>query len=106
MSIAGDIKSLQSDDLEKQLETIERWTKKRLSNMLGVSQIPSEFDYILFEVTNKRFNRIGQEGFSSYSQEGVSFSFPDSDFSEYEKEIATFLGKNTKKESGGSVTLL
>ncbi|MGC2935899.1 phage head-tail connector protein, partial [Enterococcus faecium] len=41
----------------------------------------------------KRFNRIGQEGMQSYSQEGLSMAIPDSDFSEYQNEIDEFKRK-------------
>ena len=89
-TIAEDVKKLLSGTIDEKLEIIERWTKERLASLLSVSEIPTEFEYISYEVTLKRFNRIGQEGMQSYSQEGLSMTFPDSDFSEYRREIDEF----------------
>lgn len=89
-TIAEDVKKLLSGTIDEKLEIIERRTKERLGSLLSVSEIPAEFEYISYEVTLKRFNRIGQEGMQSYSQEGLSMVFPDSDFSEYRREIDEF----------------
>ncbi len=89
-TIVDDVKKLLSGTIDEKLEIIERRTIERLASLLGVSEIPTEFDYISYEVTLKRFNRIGQEGMQSYSQEGLSMAFPDSDFSEYEQVIDEF----------------
>ena len=90
MAIKDDVKKLLSGSTDDKLEVIEKRTRERLASLLGVSVIP---EYIVFDVTNKRFNRIGQEGMQSYSQEGLSMAFPDSDFSEYRREIDEFKDK-------------
>lgn len=94
MLIKDDVKVLLSGSVDDKLEIIERRTKERLVSLLGVTEIPDEFEYISYEVTLKRFNRIGQEGMQSYSQEGLSMAFPDSDFSEYKGIIAEFKDKD------------
>ncbi|MGA5590089.1 phage head-tail connector protein [Enterococcus mundtii] len=97
MAIAEDIKKLFKGDIDEKLEVIERYTNKRLSALLQVQKVPEEFEYISYEVTLKRFNRIGQEGMQSYSQEGLSMAFPDSDFSEYQNEIDEFKRKDQEE---------
>lgn len=92
-SIVEDVKRLLSGTVDEKLEVIERRTRERLLSLLDASKVPSEFEYISYEVTLKRFNRIGQEGMQSYSQEGLSMAFPDSDFSEYHREIDEFKNK-------------
>lgn len=87
MSIVDDVKKLISGTTEEKLVIIESMTKKRLARLLGEKEVPEAFDDITKEVTLKRFNRIGQEGMTSYGQDGESFSFPDSDFAEYMEEI-------------------
>lgn len=89
MSIANDVTKLLSGSIAERLEVIETRTRQRLASILGVSQdnMPESLEYIVFEVTQKRFNRIGQEGMSSFAQEGLSMSFADSDFDEYANEI-------------------
>ena len=93
-TIAEDVKKLLSGTIDEKLAIIERRTKERLSSLLSVSEVPSEFEYISYEVTLKRFNRIGQEGMQSYSQEGLSMAFPDSDFTEYQGIIDEFKDKD------------
>ncbi|MDT2676593.1 phage head-tail connector protein [Enterococcus dongliensis] len=93
MAIKDDVKKLLSGSVDDKLETIEIRTTERLASLLGVAIVPESLEYIIFDVTNKRFNRIGQEGMQSYSQEGLSMAFPDSDFSEYRREIDEFKDK-------------
>lgn len=88
--LTEDVKNLLTGTIDDKLEIIERRTEERLASLLGVSAIPQEFEYILYEVTLKRFNRIGQEGMQSYTQEGLSMAFPDSDFAEYQQVINEF----------------
>ncbi|EGP5365887.1 TPA: phage head-tail connector protein [Enterococcus faecium] len=97
MVIKDDVKKLLSGSTDDKLEVIERRTRERLASLLGVSVIPDSLEYIVFDVTNKRFNRVGQEGMSSYSQEGLSMAFPDSDFSEYQNEIDEFKRKDQEE---------
>lgn len=97
MSIAYDVKKLLNGTIDEKLEIIERRTDERLRFMLAVEEVPKEFEYISYEVTLKRFNRIGNEGMASYSQEGLSMTFPDSDFDEYTGEIAEYRKANDPK---------
>ncbi|MFQ9320103.1 MAG: phage head-tail connector protein [Enterococcus faecium] len=97
MAIKDDVKKLLSGSIDDKIEVIEKRTRERLASLLGVSVIPDSLEYIVFDVTNKRFNRVGQEGMSSYSQEGLSMAFPDSDFSEYQNEIDEFKRKDQEE---------
>ncbi|MEG2253854.1 MAG: phage head-tail connector protein [Vagococcus sp.] len=92
--LTDDVKTLLKGSIDDRLDVIERRTKGRLASLLGVDSVPPEFDDISYEVTLKRFNRIGQEGMQSYTQEGLSMAFPDSDFSEYQSEIDSFRDKD------------
>lgn len=94
MTIIDDVKKLLNGTLDEKLEIVERRTKERLSSLVKLDNVPDQLDYISYEVTLKRFNRIGQEGMTSYTQEGLSMVFPDSDFSEYQQEIDDFIKKN------------
>ena len=89
-----DLKKLLEGTLEEKLTIVSELTEMRLARLLGIDleneDIPWGFSDILADVTMKRLNRIGQEGMSSFSQEGVSMSFPDSDFEEYAEEIDAY----------------
>jgi hypothetical protein len=105
-TIAEDVKKLLNGSNDERLEIIERRTTDRLKSMLGIStNIPTTFDFIVYEVTMKRFNRIGNEGMQSYSQEGLSMTFPDSDFSEYQAEIEDWKNQNDANQKRGRFRL-
>ncbi|RBT17090.1 hypothetical protein EA95_01589 [Enterococcus faecium] len=97
MTIAEDIKKLLKGTLDEKLEVIERRTNERMKTLLNTKEVPKEFETVVYEVSLKRFNRIGQEGMQSYSQEGLSMAFPDSDFSEYQNEIDEFKRKDQEE---------
>lgn len=105
MTIQEDLKKQLSGSIDDRLEVIERYTKERLSELLGVSEVPQEKSYISYEVTLKRFNRIGQEGMESFSQEGLSMTFPDSDFAEYSKEISDWKKEHDEEKKRGRFRL-
>ena len=73
---------------DEKLELIINMTANRLKNLLGgVKDVPTELEYIVWEVTQKRFNRIGSESATSHSVEGESWSFSDNDFDEFKDDI-------------------
>ena len=74
MAIKEDLNKLLSGTTDERLEVIQNRTEERLKIMLGVD-VPDDLSYIVMEVTLKRYNRIGQEGMQSYSQDGLSMSF-------------------------------
>ncbi|WP_285122470.1 phage head-tail connector protein [Lactococcus petauri] len=100
MSLTEDIKSLLSGTPEERLEVIEKRTRERLLVIIGssIKEVPQELDYIVMDVVLKRFNRIGQEGMQSYSQEGLSMTFSESDFDEYADEIESW--RKSKEAEG------
>ena len=44
-----------------------------------ISQVPSQFDWIIVETVIRRFNKIGAEGMKSETVEGHSITFYDGD---------------------------
>lgn len=100
MSLTEDIKSLLSGTPDERLEVIEKRTRERLLVIIGssIKEVPQELDYIVMDVVLKRFNRIGQEGMQSYSQEGLSMTFSESDFDEYADEIESW--RKSKETEG------
>lgn len=94
------IKKILSGTTDEKLEAIEELTRKRLLVLLGVSpEVPVKMEYILTDVTLKRFNRISNEGMKSYEQEGLKITFPDSDFDEYKDEIRAFKYEADKEKN-------
>ena len=96
-TVLNDVKlllGLQTDDVK--LDTIVRLTESRLS----VQIIPDELEYIITEVSIKRFNRIGSEGVQTHSVEGESMSFNDDDFSSFSSEIQSWRDEQANQNKG------
>lgn len=100
MAITDDLKKLLGGSSDERLEVIEKRTRERLLLILGsdIKEVPSELEYVVLDVSLKRFNRIGQEGMQSYSQEGLSMTFSESDFDEYANEIESW--RKSKEAEG------
>lgn len=95
MTTIDDIGKLIDGSKEDKLKVIEKRTRERLCLLLdGADDVPTQLEYIVVDVSLKRFNRIQNEGMQSYSEEGLSFTFQDSDFDEYRDEIAQWLHKD------------
>ena len=90
MSIIEQVKTLLgiSDDLQDNLlSVIQMLTESHFKAYSKQNNIPENLNYIIVEVMVKRFNRIGSEGMSSQTVEGLSMAFELDDFSEYDKVI-------------------
>ena len=90
MSIIEQVKTLLgiSDDLQDNLLSVIRMiTESHFKAYSKQDNIPENLNYIIVEVMVKRFNRIGSEGMSSQTVEGLSMAFELDDFGEYDKVI-------------------
>lgn len=83
--------------LDDKLRLIVTNATARLKMLLGGIEPPDEMDYIILEVSVKRFNRIGSEGMASHTVEGESANYSDDDFAEYADDIQAFL--DTQKDT-------
>lgn len=87
-----DIEKLINGTQAEQLAVIESMTRDRLTILLGGLTIPEELEYIVTEVSVKRFNRIGSEGAQHHNVEGEVFMWSDTDdFAGYMGEINKYL---------------
>lgn len=93
MATLDKVKSLLGNptDVDDKLNTIIELTESRFKILINTDTIPDNLDYVVTEVSIKRFNRIGSEGLSSHSVEGESLSFSDDDFSQYKPDIRAYL---------------
>jgi hypothetical protein len=83
---------LQGADQEEKINTIVELTESRLKVLLGgVEEVPAQLEYIVAEVSIRRFNRVGSEGLASHTVEGESMSWTDDDFEPFEQDIQDYL---------------
>ena len=86
--------------LDSQLNIIIANTKARLKMLLGGLDVPENLNYVVTEVSVKRFNRIGSEGITSHTVEGESMSFSDDDFAEFAGDIQAYLDSVAAAKKG------
>jgi hypothetical protein len=70
-----------------------------LAYLPNVTEVPYELSYIVLELSVVRFNRIGNEGMTSYSQDGESIAY-GADMSNYEADIKSWLSKQAGNDRG------
>ena len=78
---------------------IEQSKKKVLAYLPNVTLVPDELSYIVLELSVVRFNRIGNEGMTNYSQDGKPTTQGD-DMSNYEVDIKAWLSKQAGNDRG------
>lgn len=78
---------------------IEQSEKKVLAYLPNVTSVPYELSYIVLELSVVRFNRIGNEGMTNYSQDGESIAY-GADMSDYEADIKAWLLKQAGNDRG------
>ena len=103
MAVLENVKKLLSINDDKQdelLEIIISNTEKRLISLLPVDieEVPERLEYIIEEVSVKRFNRVGAEGMTQESIDGRSNTFQSNDFDEYMAVSYTHLTLPTNRE--------
>ncbi|MFP7153819.1 phage head-tail connector protein [Weissella paramesenteroides] len=99
---------IKDDKRDSILKLIIKNTTSALSFKLGLNDdtnVPSELDFILLEVAVKRYNRLANEGMSSYSQEGQSITFSTNDFDEFANDIANWKDENSVKDNNSGAFL-
>ena len=91
-------RTLEIDDnsLDAQLEDFKGRITDRLLLRIGEKFVPHELSFIIIETTVKRFNLKGNEGMSTYSQEGESIKFNDL-LDEYKDDIALWISNRDRE---------
>lgn len=101
MAVIDDVKALLGiEDEDKKLKVIITLTENRLKTLIGQTEVPSELEYIVTEVSIARFNRIGSEGLSGHTVEGEALTFKDNDFDQYADDIQTWRDAQPDQDIG------
>lgn len=96
---------LSTDKMDGVLKLIIKNTVAQARFKLGlmaVEEFPGELGYIPLEVCVKRYNRLKNEGMSTYSQEGESITFDNTDFDSFLDDIAAWRKKREIKSLGNA----
>nr|DAI09751.1 MAG TPA: tail connector protein [Caudoviricetes sp.] len=101
MAVIDDVKALLGiEDEDNKLKVIITLTENRLKTLIGQTEVPSELEYIVTEVSIARFNRIGSEGLSGHTVEGEALTFKDNDFDQYADDIQTWRDAQSNQDIG------
>lgn len=111
MAVLDDVKILLDipggeADLDSKLNLIIKNAERQVISYLspGMATVPEALSYIVCEMAVSRFNRLGNEGMSSFSQEGESITYGD-DISPYLPAIRAW--NDVQQDSGhGKVRFL
>ncbi len=106
MAVLDDVKLLldisdEDTDMDKKLELIIKNAEWQVLSYLPsrLKEVPDMLSYIVCELSVTRFNRLGNEGMSSYSQEGESITYGD-DISPYLSAIQAWNKKQQDNTRG------
>lgn len=87
---SGDI----NEDIELQVRDLCEDTEQQLCNRLGVEAVPDKLNYIVVDVTVKKYNRIGSEGTASHSVDGESMTWAEDPFAEFAEDLDAWKNAN------------
>lgn len=96
----GPAADLQEDRLKLVIRQTEAQLRLKLRKKAGES-IPDELAFIVTDVAMRRFNRVGDEGKSASSQDGLSTTWDTDDFADYAGDIADWLDQQDQHKSLG-----
>ena len=92
----------ESESFDDLLNDFINRVSARLAIRINETEVPIELRYIVVEATISRFNRLGNEGMETYTQEGENIKYT-SIFAEFENDIETYLAsKETVEDQRGS----
>ena len=83
------------NDNEELLREIIDITNSKILNYIDKTELPNELEFVLIELSIKRFNRIGSEGFVSETVDGKTMSYEESEFEGYKKYLDDYISKNS-----------
>lgn len=82
---------LTDDKQDELIGVLETMTKDQLKSIINQSKVPKRLNSVVLPVTLARYNRLGNEGQTSFSQEGEGISYPKGDFEPYTDIISDFM---------------
>ena len=83
-----------NNDNEELLREIIEITEAKILNYINSSELHKQLEFVLVELSIKRFNRIGSEGFTSETVDGKTMSYEESEFEGYKKYLDDYICKN------------
>ena len=85
-------------DNDELIYEIVEITKSKILNYINKEEFPRELEFILVEMAVERYNRIGSEGITSESSDGVNFTYNTVDVLEkYKNDLDRYINNNNLK---------
>lgn len=112
-AILKDLKLLKGidDDLQDNLlELIIKQSKQAIESRINrkrkepIEKVPSDLDWVVLEVSVKRFNRLNSEGMKSKTEEGSRLEW-DSLLGEYDPDFTPYMDDEKDKSKKGELRI-
>lgn len=93
---------IEGTDLDIRLTILLESAQNRVLAFLtgSLEKVPNELEWIVIELAVMRFNRIGNEGMTSYGQDGQTISFTDDDMRPFVGVIDAWNKKQEENTKG------
>jgi hypothetical protein len=99
-TLLGITDTLQDDQIDIIIEHTQDWLTLWFKNNTDLTSIPPEIEFIIVEVSVRRFNRLGSEAMSKEDVEGHSVTYRDDDFAGYMSLLSGYLPDSSGKQPG------
>lgn len=107
MSLLNDVKLLKGihdDTQDKLLDLIIQESQERVLSFMNrvageptYKEVPKDLNYVIRDVSIKRFNKLNAEGMSRKSEEGLSLQWESGLLTEHEDELVAYVQGEEEK---------
>lgn len=85
------------DDKDDILNEIISLTSSKILSYIKEDKVPKTLNWIVIEMSIKRYNRIGSEGMKSESVDGTSVSYEEDELENYYSHLNDYNSTHKKK---------
>lgn len=90
---------LSSSDKDELLASLIKRCSQPILNYIGLKKIPNELEYIVIELVLARYNRLGSEGITSESVDGISYVYNSDVIEPYRKDLDLWICNNSSESN-------
>ena len=70
-------------------------SQNKICAYINASLVPAELNFIVCELTVERYNKLGSEGFTSESIEGIQYSYNPNELAQYKVYLDRYVSKSS-----------
>lgn len=97
---------ISSSDKDGLIKSIVKRCMQPILNYIKESTVPSELEYIVVEMALARYNKLGSEGITNESIDGVSYSYSNDILDGYRDDLDIWINNNSASKNKVKVRLI